>query len=930
MKCSKCGSDFPNDVNFCPYCGERIWKDNTGCRAADSETDKLTGGLVKLLGTALGVSVLLNIKLLLGKQTEYSDETMKDLEGILKSLRSLGGEKDSASSKAVEKDVADAVERAVSEAEKACEEVGNTVDEVVKSLAAGLDEPLAGMKKTIEETANEFERGFNEAVSEAEKALNELDAEIEKASKEYDETAEADEEPDEAAEEPDEGGITIVFEDEDDEESEDEDLDEDDSEEDEDDLDEEEDDEESDEEDLDEDDSEEDEDDLDEEDEESDEEESDEDDSDDEIDEEEDSEEEKEPEKKSNPFAFLFGNLFRDSSKTPAAEAPDAEKPAAAESSEIKIDFGEDEEEADILKNEADTAEPEAPAESEAPSEPEVPAEPEENAESGIIAIEFDEGDDEETDNMSEEPAFDEPSFDASEDDEPEMEAEEPAAEDGGIEILFEDEDEGPVEPINEAPAFDEVEFETEQFPKAEYEETPEESFKPEESGTIAIDFGEDADEETDNMAEEPAFEEPAFDEPELPEEPESNLYDEPAGQEEDGSDSEAYDAGPDEEASYDEPDEEEASYGEPDEEDVSDSVEAYPEEAAYEPAEEAEYGEELPEENAEPVESEEFEEPAENGEYEEPAESEEPGTIAIEFDEPVSDEPVRTDENHNGISDALEKEILGEVPANNVDELLSNWIFTSDATGREMAEEELFRGEGAKPAKSADKFESFVEAPLDYVPVNPEEAGLEPEQIESPSEEPAYDSFEEEAGDASGEPEGEEEVSDYSAAPEEEGISLEDILSEGAPHKENDNEDYLINSLFDDKADEYPQRPSRLSFAEAPHKDDYDYVKMDSEEPISLDIPMDDAESEEDLNINIHSDDYDVDEDAEEDFFGHDVQNEAADENYDIDEHLMNLRKDVSDDADAIRKDIAYSLSDLIGSGYEDEPDEEDTPIDF
>ena len=536
---------------------------------------------------------------------------------------------------------------------------------------------------------------------------------------------------------------------------------------------------------------------------------------------------------------------------------------------------------------------------------------------------------------MSEEPAFDEPSFDASEDDEPETEDEESEPEDGGIKILFEDEDEDPVEPINEAPAFDEVEFETEQFPKAEYEETPEESFKPEESGTIAIDFGEDADEETDNMAEEPAFDEPSFDEPEddepeLPEEPESEPYGEPAGQEEDESDSEAYDAGPDEEASYDEPDEEEASYGEPDEEDVSDSVEAYPEEATYEPDEEAEYGEELPEEDAEPAESEEFEEPEENGEYEESAESEEPGTIAIEFDEPVSDEPVRTDENHNGISDALEKEILGEVPANNVDELLSNWIFTSDATGREMAEEELFRGEGAKPAKSADKFESFVEAPLDYVPVNPEEAGLEPEQIESPSEEPAYDSYEEEAGETSGEPEGEEEVSDYSAAPEEEGISLEDILSEGAPHKENDNEDYLINSLFDDKADEYPQRPSRLSFAEAPHKDDYDYVKMDSEEPISLDIPMDDAESEEDLNINIHSDDYDVDEDAEEDFFGHDVQNEAADENFDIDEHLMNLRKDVSDDADAIRKDIAYSLSDLIGSGYEDEPDEEDTPIDF
>ena len=78
MKCSKCGADFPDDAKFCPYCGRRVSVPTKGKGEAEG-VKELTLGLVKLLGSALGVSVLLNMKLLLEQDGEHSKATEKRL-----------------------------------------------------------------------------------------------------------------------------------------------------------------------------------------------------------------------------------------------------------------------------------------------------------------------------------------------------------------------------------------------------------------------------------------------------------------------------------------------------------------------------------------------------------------------------------------------------------------------------------------------------------------------------------------------------------------------------------------------------------------------------------------------------------------------------------------------------------------------------------
>ncbi len=785
MKCSKCGSDFPNDVNFCPYCGEQIWKCNTERGAGDGDTEKLTSSLVKLLGTALGVSVLLNLKFLLGKDRNWSGEETKGFEDILKAIRSFGTDQNAAERKAAEEEAEEAIDRAVREAEEVCKEVGNSVEEAVKSFTSGLEEPIADLKKSVEETAAEIERSFNEIMAEAEKALSE---EASDESAEETEEASADEPEEEPSdldkgvaieieEEPEEGITVISFleepetksesdeeedseEDEDDDDLDDEESDEDEedidddlddeSEEDDDDLDDEDEDDESDEEDdLEDDESEEDEseeediedesdeddDDIEEEedvDDESDEDEDD-DESEDEDDEEEiekaaEADEAKEETKRANPFAFLF-NPFRKAEKEPEKEAEPEEPVKSDESVEIKIDFG----------------------------------------------------------------------------DEPE------AAEADSLSVAF-----GETEP--EKPAFDSVEIEKEDFAEAAEPEIPIEGFDEEDTGApVSIEI----------------------DEPELPEdEEEPSLPEEPV---EPGETSHLIDI------------------------DFGDEEPALPEDS---------------------------EEAADFTDNEEPEEAEEP-----EFTEDM-EEPEQPEEPEEP-EDLAESE---DAPANNVDELLSNWSFAPEAKAAEPAEDDMFRGEG-----NADKFGSFVEAPLDeYVMTVPEEA--ESEEAETAEEAPA------------------EETADG-------GLSLEDILSEGAPQQTPDAEDFLFNSLFDDRTDDYPHRKQSPLYADAPTAADYESVKMDAEEPISLDTieeEVSEEPAEDDLKINIHSEDYDVDEDEEE-FFGHDEPSGTNEETFDIDEHLMNLRKEAEDPAPQDNAAAAaYSLADLIVSGYEDEPDEEDTPIDF
>ena len=174
MKCNKCGSDFPDDVNFCPYCGTKIWKRGEGTDFSD-DTRALTTGLVKILGTALGISVLLNVKLLLGREDGKGKSVEEMAEDLGKTLHifddSQKGDK-------------------LREAEDLCQKVGDAVEGVVSSFAGDMKGTFSGLGKALEEAAGEFEKSLNEAAGEIEKEFADIE---EKAAGEKKEEAEAEE-----------------------------------------------------------------------------------------------------------------------------------------------------------------------------------------------------------------------------------------------------------------------------------------------------------------------------------------------------------------------------------------------------------------------------------------------------------------------------------------------------------------------------------------------------------------------------------------------------------------------------------------------------------------------------------------------------------------------------------------------------------------
>ncbi|MBO6066379.1 MAG: zinc ribbon domain-containing protein, partial [Lachnospiraceae bacterium] len=149
MKCSKCGADFPDDAKFCPYCGRRVSVPAKGKGEAEG-VKELTLGLVKLLGSALGVSVLLNMKLLLEQDGEPSKATEK-VEDMLRSA-DLYGEKE---------------EAAVKEAEEFCREMNNqvsdAVSEAVGSVTGNLEKAFTGIGKVVGKVASEFEKAVAKA-----------------------------------------------------------------------------------------------------------------------------------------------------------------------------------------------------------------------------------------------------------------------------------------------------------------------------------------------------------------------------------------------------------------------------------------------------------------------------------------------------------------------------------------------------------------------------------------------------------------------------------------------------------------------------------------------------------------------------------------------------------------------------------------------
>ncbi len=149
MKCSKCGADFPDDAKFCPYCGRRVSVPTKGKGEAEG-VKELTLGLVKLLGSALGVSVLLNMKLLLEQDGEPSKATEK-VEDMLRSA-DLYGEKE---------------EAAVKEAEEFCREmnsqVNDAVSEAVGSVTGNLEKAFTGIGKVVGKVASEFEKAVAKA-----------------------------------------------------------------------------------------------------------------------------------------------------------------------------------------------------------------------------------------------------------------------------------------------------------------------------------------------------------------------------------------------------------------------------------------------------------------------------------------------------------------------------------------------------------------------------------------------------------------------------------------------------------------------------------------------------------------------------------------------------------------------------------------------
>ena len=178
MKCSKCGADFPDDAKFCPYCGKRVSVPSKGKGEAEG-VKELTLGLVKLLGSALGVSVLLNMKLLLEQDGEPSKATEK-VEDMLRSA-DLYGEKE---------------ETAVKEAEEFYREMDSqltdAVSEAVGSVSGSLEKAFAGIGKVVGKVASEFEKAVAKAEPEekAEETADAVDKAVDEAAEEAAEAAE--------------------------------------------------------------------------------------------------------------------------------------------------------------------------------------------------------------------------------------------------------------------------------------------------------------------------------------------------------------------------------------------------------------------------------------------------------------------------------------------------------------------------------------------------------------------------------------------------------------------------------------------------------------------------------------------------------------------------------------------------------------------
>lgn len=178
MKCSKCGADFPDDAKFCPYCGKRVSVPSKGKGEAEG-VKELTLGLVKLLGSALGVSVLLNMKLLLEQDGEPSKATEK-VEDMLRSA-DLYGEKE---------------EAAVKEAEEFYREMDSqltdAVSEAVGSVSGSLEKAFAGIGKVVGKVASEFEKAVAKAEPEekAEETADAVDKAVDEAAEEAAEAAE--------------------------------------------------------------------------------------------------------------------------------------------------------------------------------------------------------------------------------------------------------------------------------------------------------------------------------------------------------------------------------------------------------------------------------------------------------------------------------------------------------------------------------------------------------------------------------------------------------------------------------------------------------------------------------------------------------------------------------------------------------------------
>lgn len=154
MKCNKCGADLANDMKYCPYCGAIVRKNSSGRKFSD-DTNEMTLGLLKLLSTALGASVLLNMKLL------NADDVAKDVEDIIE---------DAVRTKDLfEEQATDSIK----EAEKICNDMGATVEKAVSSFSENLESAFSDLGKTLEEVAGRFGEALESAASKTEEKAEE-------------------------------------------------------------------------------------------------------------------------------------------------------------------------------------------------------------------------------------------------------------------------------------------------------------------------------------------------------------------------------------------------------------------------------------------------------------------------------------------------------------------------------------------------------------------------------------------------------------------------------------------------------------------------------------------------------------------------------------------------------------------------------------